>query len=132
MVRVAIPDEDACGGTSAVDVPGRSALVALRPDGGFNALLGHVAQPFELSAAPWRVVDAVRAVPQSVSGVARLTGTTRQSVRRLADLLVARSLAVHRVHPADQQAGLPAVIEPGGGGSDVRDRVPVTPSRFGR
>ncbi|MFI6106348.1 MarR family winged helix-turn-helix transcriptional regulator [Streptomyces sp. NPDC051310] len=113
MVRVATSGGEARGGTSAVDALSRSALAVLHLNGRFMALLGDVAQPSGLSAAQWQVLHAVGAGPQSVSGVARMLGTTRQSVQRLADLLVAQGLAVYRDNPAHRRARLLAATERG-------------------
>jgi DNA-binding MarR family transcriptional regulator len=48
-----------------------------------------------------------------VSGIAREMGITRQSVQRIADLLVERGLAEYRPNPAHRRAKLLAPTEEG-------------------
>nr|WP_149183746.1 MarR family transcriptional regulator [Streptomyces sp. TRM49041] len=97
----------------AVDALSRSALAVLHLNGRFMALLNQVTQPSGLSAAQWQVLDAVGGGPQSVSGIARLLGITRQSVQRLADLLVRQGLADYRDNPAHRRARLLVATELG-------------------
>jgi DNA-binding MarR family transcriptional regulator len=61
-----------------------------------------------LSAARWQVLGAVLPGPISVAGVARSMGLTRQSVQRLADVLVAEGLCEYRANPAHRRAKLVA------------------------
>ncbi|MER5220657.1 MarR family winged helix-turn-helix transcriptional regulator [Streptomyces flaveus] len=112
-MRVATSGEDACGGIAAVDALSRSALAVLHSNGRFMALLNQLTQPSGVSAAQWQVLDAVRAGPQSVSAIARLLGVSRQSVQRLADLLVEQGLADYRDNPAHRRARLLVAAEPG-------------------
>ncbi|CAM5715458.1 hypothetical protein SHIRM173S_07673 [Streptomyces hirsutus] len=61
------------------------------------------------------VAGARRGPPRTlpVSGIARVMGITRQSVQRIADLLVERGLAEYRPNPAHRRAKLLAVTERG-------------------
>ena len=77
-----------------------------RLDGQFQAAAERLARPVGLTAAWWQVLDTVRERPRTVAEVARATGVTRQSVQRVADLLVARGLAVFRPNPAHRRAKL--------------------------
>lgn len=63
-------------------------------------------KPVGLTAAWWQVLGAVLREPLSVSGVAREMGLTRQSVQRIADLLVDRGLAEYLPNPAHARAKL--------------------------
>lgn len=66
-----------------------------------------------LTAAWWQVLGAVLPEPLPVAGIAREMGITRQSVQRIADLLVARGLAAYRPNPAHRRAKLLAPTEEG-------------------
>jgi DNA-binding MarR family transcriptional regulator len=83
-----------------------AALAAFRLNGQFLAVAEELAEPAGLTAAWWQVLGAVLQSPQPVAGVARDMGITRQSVQRIADLLVARGLAQYRDNPAHRRAKL--------------------------
>lgn len=59
-----------------------------------------------LTAARWQVLGAVLPAPLSVAEVARNMGLTRQSVQRLADVLVEEGLCEYRDNPAHRRAKL--------------------------
>lgn len=59
-----------------------------------------------LTAARWQVLGAVQRQPLSVADVARAMGLTRQSVQRLADILVAEGFCEYRDNPAHRRAKL--------------------------
>ncbi|SDP59682.1 DNA-binding transcriptional regulator, MarR family [Lentzea jiangxiensis] len=63
-------------------------------------------KPVGLTAAWWQVLGAVLREPLSVSGVAREMGLARQSVQRIADLLVDKGLAEYLPNPAHARAKL--------------------------
>jgi DNA-binding MarR family transcriptional regulator len=52
------------------------------------------------------VLGAVLGEPLPVAGIAREMGLTRQSVQRVADILVERGLAEYRENPAHRRAKL--------------------------
>jgi DNA-binding MarR family transcriptional regulator len=91
----------------------RSALGVFRLNGQFLAVAEELAKPAGLTAAWWQVLGAVLAEPLPVSGIARVMGITRQSVQRIADLLVQRGLAEYRPNPAHRRAKLLAPTEEG-------------------
>ncbi|MEU3061620.1 MarR family transcriptional regulator [Streptomyces subrutilus] len=91
----------------------RAAVAVFRLNGRFTAALDRIALPSGLSAARWQILSTVAAEPQSVSAVARRVGTTRQSVQRIADVLVAQGLAAYRDNPAHRRAKLLAATERG-------------------
>ncbi|MEG8276537.1 MarR family winged helix-turn-helix transcriptional regulator [Streptomyces sp. AHA2] len=91
----------------------RSALGVFRLNGQFLAVAEELARPAGLTAARWQVLGAVLGEPLPVSGVARAMGVTRQSVQRVADLLVERGLAEYRPNPAHRRAKLLAPTEEG-------------------
>ncbi|QOV36747.1 MarR family transcriptional regulator [Streptomyces ferrugineus] len=95
------------------DLLSRSALGVFRLNGQFLAVAEELARPAGLTAAWWQVLGAVLGEPLPVSGVARAMGITRQSVQRIADLLVDRGLAEYRPNPAHRRAKLLAPTEQG-------------------
>ncbi|MET9965145.1 MarR family transcriptional regulator [Streptomyces sp. NPDC006356] len=91
----------------------RSALGVFRLNGQFLAVAEELARPAGLTAAWWQVLGAVLGEPLPVSGIARAMGITRQSVQRIADLLVDKGLAEYRPNPAHRRAKLLAPTERG-------------------
>lgn len=65
-----------------------------------------LARPAGLTAAWWQVLGAVFQQPLPVAAVAREVGVTRQSVQRVADILVERGLAEYLPNPAHRRAKL--------------------------
>ncbi len=59
-----------------------------------------------LTAARWQVLGAVVREPRSVAEVGRAMGLTRQSVQRLADVLVAEGMCEYLDNPAHRRAKL--------------------------
>jgi DNA-binding MarR family transcriptional regulator len=80
------------------------ALAAFRLNGQFLEVAEEMARPLGLTAAWWQVLGAVLTRPLPVAGIAREMGITRQSVQRIADLLVDRGLAEARPNPAHRRA----------------------------
>jgi DNA-binding MarR family transcriptional regulator len=97
-----------------------AAVTVFRLNGQFLAVAEELARPAGLTAAWWQVLGAVLAEPLPVSGIARAMGITRQSVQRIADLLVERGLAVYRPNPAHRRAKL---LEPTDDGRDAIRRI---------
>ncbi|ELS55054.1 MarR family transcriptional regulator [Streptomyces sp. ISL-22] len=91
----------------------RSALGVFRLNGQFLAVAEELARPAGLTASWWQVLGAVLGEPLPVSGIARAMGITRQSVQRIADLLVDKGLAEYRPNPAHRRAKLLAPTEQG-------------------
>ncbi|WAZ23097.1 MarR family transcriptional regulator [Streptomyces cinnabarinus] len=88
------------------DLLSRGALGVFRLNGQFLAVAEELAKPAGLTAAWWQVLGAVLREPLPVAGIARAMGITRQSVQRIADLLVDRGLAEYRPNPAHRRAKL--------------------------
>ncbi len=72
-----------------------------------------LARPVGLTAAWWQVLGAVLREPLPVASIAREMGTTRQSVQRIADLLVTRGMAEYRPNPSHRRAKLVAPTQAG-------------------
>jgi DNA-binding MarR family transcriptional regulator len=90
-----------------------AALAVFKLNGQFLDLADDLTGPVGLTAAWWQVLGAVLPAPLPVAGIAREMGITRQSVQRIADLLVDRGLAEYRDNPAHRRAKLLACTEAG-------------------
>ncbi|GGK97894.1 MarR family winged helix-turn-helix transcriptional regulator [Streptomyces flaveus] len=95
------------------DLLSRSALGVFRLNGQFLSVAEELARPAGLTAAWWQVLGAILREPLPVSGIARAMGITRQSVQRIADLLVEKSLAEYTPNPAHRRAKLLTPTEEG-------------------
>ncbi|MET9546931.1 MarR family transcriptional regulator [Streptomyces sp. NPDC006627] len=95
------------------DLLTRAALTVFRLNGQFLARSEELARPAGLTAAWWQVLGAVLRDPLPVAGIARAMGITRQSVQRVADLLVAKGLAEYVPNPAHRRAKLLRPTESG-------------------
>ncbi|MDK1473053.1 helix-turn-helix domain-containing protein [Streptomyces sp. 549] len=95
------------------DLLSRAALTAFRLNGQFLGVAEELARPAALTAARWQVLGAVLREPLPVAAIARVMGITRQSVQRVADLLVADGLARYEPNPAHRRAKLLAPTEAG-------------------
>jgi DNA-binding MarR family transcriptional regulator len=82
------------------------ALTVFRLNGQVLAVAEELARPADLTAAWWQVLGAVLREPLPVAGIGRVMGITRQSVQRIADLLVERGLAEYLPNPAHRRAKL--------------------------
>ncbi|CAL9492169.1 hypothetical protein SUDANB99_03255 [Streptomyces sp. enrichment culture] len=105
--------EDAAGGRARQELLSRTALGVFRLNGQLLAVSEELARPAGLTAAWWQVLGAVLREPLPVAGIARAMGITRQSVQRIADLLVERGLAAYAPNPAHRRAKLLAPTEEG-------------------
>lgn len=99
--------------TPAGDVLTDIVMRIFRLNGQLLAAAETMARPAGLTAAWWQVIGAVLRQPLPVSGIAREMGLTRQSVQRIADLLVDRGLAEYLPNPAHRRAKLLQPTEAG-------------------
>jgi DNA-binding MarR family transcriptional regulator len=90
-----------------------AALTVFRLNGQFLALADELARPAGLTAARWQVLGAVLGEPLTVAGIARSMGITRQSVQRLADILVDEGLLEYLPNPSHRRAKLVRVTDEG-------------------
>lgn len=102
------------------DLLSGTALIAFKLNGQFLALAEELAEPAGLTAAWWQVLGAVLPEPLSVAGIAREMGITRQSVQRIADLLVHNGLAEYNDNPSHKRAKL---LQPTPAGRDAVARI---------
>ncbi|WP_405999530.1 MarR family winged helix-turn-helix transcriptional regulator [Streptomyces sp. NBC_00829] len=113
------------------DLLSRTALGVFRLNGQFLAVSEELAKPAGLTAAWWQVLGAVLREPLPVAQIARAMGITRQSVQRIADLLVERGLAAYEPNPAHRraklvrptEAGRAAIAEIGPGHAELAARL---------
>jgi DNA-binding MarR family transcriptional regulator len=89
------------------------AKTVFRLNGQLVAIGEELAIPSGMTGAWWQVLAAILRTPMSVSDVAREIGVTRQSVQRIADVLVERELAEYRTNPAHRRAKLLAPTDAG-------------------
>ena len=92
--------------TKAQELLSGAALTTFRLNGQFLGVAEELAGPAGLTAARWQVLGAVLDTPLSVAGIARAMGITRQSVQRIADLLVDQGLAEYLPNPSHRRAKL--------------------------
>jgi DNA-binding MarR family transcriptional regulator len=97
-----------------------TAKAVFRLNGQLLAIGEALARPVGLTAAWWQVLAAVLDEPRSVADVARSVGVTRQSVQRVADLLVEGGLAHYQPNPAHRRAKL---LSPRPQGRDAVRRI---------
>lgn len=81
-------------------------LLTFRLEGGFLEAADRISAPSGLTAARWKVLGAVLYEKRSVAEIGRVMGLARQSVQRLADILVAEGLARYEDNPAHKSAKL--------------------------
>ncbi|MEW1612367.1 MULTISPECIES: MarR family transcriptional regulator [unclassified Streptomyces] len=109
------------------DLLSRAALTVFRLNGQFLSVADELARPGGLTAAWWQVLGAVLPEPLPVAGIARAMGITRQSVQRIADLLVGRGLAEYVENPAHRRAKLLRVT---GAGRDAVSQIDPAHAEF--
>lgn len=109
--------ESGGGPTREQELNSAIAKAVFRLNGQLIEMAEDLAAPAGLTAARWRVLSSVLDEPLSVADIARRFGITRQSVQRVADLLVEEGLAEYRPNPAHRRAKLVCPTEAG------RDRV---------
>lgn len=99
--RVNVPPRSE-GGDHLTDL----VLSTFHLNGLFLQVAEGFAKPVGLTAAWWQVLGAALRGPQTISGIARVTGLSRQAVQRTADVLVERGLAEYVDNPAHKRAKL--------------------------
>ncbi|MEV2223322.1 MarR family transcriptional regulator [Nocardia vinacea] len=99
--------------TPEQDLFAAAAITSFQLNGQFLAIAEELAAPAGITAAWWQVLGAVLREPLPVAGIARAMGITRQSVQRIADLLVDKGLAEFQPNPAHRRAKLVAVTDTG-------------------
>ncbi|MGI8870743.1 MAG: MarR family winged helix-turn-helix transcriptional regulator [Mycobacteriales bacterium] len=101
--------------TPAGDVLTDLVLEVFRLNGGFFEAAERLARPVGLTAAWWQVLGITLDEPRPVAEIARRVGggKARQSVQRIADLLVDKGWATYEPNPRHARAKLLAPTPPG-------------------
>jgi DNA-binding MarR family transcriptional regulator len=92
--------------TPAGDAFSRLVVQLFRAHGHLVAAGDALARPAGQTTARWQVLAAVEHGPATVAQIARVMALTRQSVQRVADLLVDERLASYEANPAHRRAKL--------------------------
>lgn len=92
--------------TAAGDAFSTLAILILRLAGHLTAAGDELARPAGQTSARWQVLAAAEHAPATVAQIARSLGLARQSVQRIADVLMDEGLAVYEENPAHQRAKL--------------------------
>jgi DNA-binding MarR family transcriptional regulator len=108
--------------TAAGDALTNLVLPVFELNGEFLAAADMMTRPVGLTPAWWQVLGATLDEALPVAEIARRVGLglARQSVQRVADLLVEREWAAYRDNPAHRRAKL---LEPTGAGRRAIDRL---------
>ncbi len=103
-----VPDseESTRGPTEEQQMLSGIAKTVFRLNGQLLSIAEDLARPAGLTAAWWQVLATVLREPVSVADISRSIGNSRQSVQRVADLLVDQRLAEYRPNPAHRRAKL--------------------------
>lgn len=96
------------------------AVHVFRLNGLLTAAGDEMAEPAGQSTARWRVLAAIEDQPLTVAQVARAWRLARQSVQRVADLLVDDDLAAYEDNPNHRRAKLLRITRTG---STVLERI---------
>ena len=108
--------------TTGGDALTELVLPAFELNGEFLAAAEMMTRPVDLTPAWWQVLGATLDEPLPVAEIARRVGLglARQSVQRVADLLVSKGWAVYQDNPAHRRAKL---LEPTDVGLSVLHRL---------
>lgn len=92
--------------TAAGDAASELVVHVFRLNGLITAAGDAMAAPAGQTSARWRVLAAIESAPLTVPQVARAWWLSRQSVQRVADVLVAEKLAVYEDNPGHRRSRL--------------------------
>jgi DNA-binding MarR family transcriptional regulator len=99
--------------TQAGDAVSELVVHVLRLNGLLTAAGDQMAQPAGQTSARWRVLAAIEDTPLTVPQIAHAWWLSRQSVQRIADLLVNDGLAVYQDNPGHRRSKLLRITPPG-------------------
>jgi DNA-binding MarR family transcriptional regulator len=99
--------------TTAGDAVSELVVHVFRLDGLLIAAGDAMARPAGQTTARWRVLAAIDEAPLSVAQIARAWWLTRQSVQRVADVLVRDGLATYEDNPNHRRAKLVRITPEG-------------------
>jgi DNA-binding MarR family transcriptional regulator len=101
------------GKTDSAELLTEIVLLVFQLEAGFMQAAEAISAPAGLTAARWKVLGAVLREPRTVAEIGRVMGLARQSVQRLADILVTEHLATYMDNPQHKSARLFAPTKPG-------------------
>jgi DNA-binding MarR family transcriptional regulator len=100
------PSASAAARSEAGDAVSEFVVQVFRLNGLLLARGDAMAEPAGQTSARWRVLAAIDDAPLSVAQIARAWWLTRQSVQRVADVLVRDGLAMYQENPSHRRAKL--------------------------
>jgi DNA-binding MarR family transcriptional regulator len=100
--------------TPAAEAFSELVVQVFRLDGILAAAGDALAKPAGQTTARWRVLAAIEHAPATVAQIARAWGLARQSVQRVADVLVREGLAAYEENPEHRRAQLVRLTGRGG------------------
>lgn len=98
---------------SSVEVVNGIVLNIFKLNGYFIKAADFLTKGSELTSARWQVLGTVLHEQHTVAAIARSMGLARQSVQRIADILVSEGLAEFMPNPAHKRAKLLSCTEKG-------------------
>jgi DNA-binding MarR family transcriptional regulator len=107
------PRDHGVGRTPAGDAMSELVVHVFRLNGLLTAAGDAMAEPVGQTTARWRVLAAIEDEPMTVAQIARAWWLARQSVQRVADLLVDDGLAVYEDNPNHRRAKLVRITPTG-------------------
>jgi DNA-binding MarR family transcriptional regulator len=99
--------------SGAGDAVSELVVHVFRLNGLLIAVGDAMAEPSGQTSARWRVLAAIDKTPLSVAQIARALWLTRQSVQRVADVLVKDGLAIYEPNPNHRRAKLVRITPTG-------------------
>jgi DNA-binding MarR family transcriptional regulator len=94
------------GKTEAAELLTEIVLLIFRLEADIMEAAEVIAAPAGLTAARWKVLGAVLSEPRTVAEIGRVMGLARQSVQRLADVLVEEGHGAYLDNPEHKSARL--------------------------
>jgi DNA-binding MarR family transcriptional regulator len=107
------------GRSPAANALSRLVIQVFQLNGLFLSAGDAMAKPAGQTAARWQLLAAVEGSPATVAQIARALRLARQSVQRVADLLVADGLAAYEDNPSHRRAKLLRLAPSGRAALDV-------------
>jgi DNA-binding MarR family transcriptional regulator len=108
-VKASAPPPRTPAGDALTDLIGQVVQLIRR----FSVAGEALAKPAGQTLARWLLLESIDAAPATVAQIARTMHVARQSVQRLADVLVRDGFAVYRDNPAHRRAKLLAITPRG-------------------
>jgi DNA-binding MarR family transcriptional regulator len=108
-VKVSVPPSRTPAGDALTDLIGQVVQLIRR----FSVAGEALAKPAGQTLARWLLLESIDTAPATVAQIARAMHFARQSVQRLADVLVRDGFAVYQDNPAHRRAKLLAITPRG-------------------